>query len=65
MYIPTEGSVFHSAYNVEIFDILEDNFAKDISGGNVFINGDLNSGFGTAADLFNLISFIKLYRITY
>lgn len=49
-YIPPEGSVIHSPYNKEIFDILEESVAKYISRGNVLIIGDLNSKYGITAD---------------
>ena len=49
-YIPPEGSVFHSAYNIDIFDILEDSIAKYTSLGRVVVMGDLNSRCGTVAD---------------
>ena len=49
-YIPPEGSVFHSAYNIDIFDILEDSIAKYTSLGRVVVMGDLNSRYGTVTD---------------
>jgi hypothetical protein len=34
-YIPPEGSVFHSAHNIDIFDVLEVGIIKYTSLGNV------------------------------
>jgi hypothetical protein len=49
-YIPPEGRAFHSAYNIDIFDVLEVSITNYISLGNVIVMGDLNSRCGTVVD---------------